>query len=343
MQSHRRRGRGTLVSCSTVQAPVVLACALLVAPLAAAAQQPAKVPRVGFLSPTSPSDPARQRGLAAFRQGLRELGYVEGHNIAIESRWADDKYNRLPDLAADLVRLKVDVIVAAAVPAIRAAKETTRTIPIVMAVVVDPVATGLVASLARPGGNVTGLSMMAPELVGKQMELLKEVVPKVSRMALLWNPANPGNLPQLQEAEVAARALGVRVQPLEARDPKEIDSAFAAMTRDRAGALMVLVDAMLVTQRTQIAGLAAKRRLPAVYGLRDHAEAGGLMSYGPHLPDLYRRAATYVDKILKGAKPAELPVEQPTRFELVVNLKTAKALGLTFPPSILIRADQLIQ
>ncbi len=212
-----------------------------------------------------------------------------------------------------------------------------------MAIVIDPIATGFVTSLARPGGNITGLSIMAPELVGKQLELLKEVVPKVSRVAVLWNPANAGNAPQLREAQGAARALGVRLQPLEARDPKEIDSAFAAMTKERAGALIVLVDSTLNDHRTRIAALAAKSRLPAVYGVREHSEAGGLMSYGASLPDLWRRAATYVDKILKGAKPADLPVEQPTRFELVINLKTAKALGLTFPQSILIRADQVIQ
>jgi len=255
---------------------VALALGMLAAPLAADAQQPVKVPRVGYLSASSPFDPARQRRLGAFRQGLRELGYVEGQNIAIESRWAEDKYDRLPALAADLVRLKVDVIVGVGEQAIRAAQQATRTIPIVIAAIVDPVATGLVASLARPGGNVTGLSLMVPELVGKQFELLKEVVPKVSRVALLWNPANPAGAPQLREAEGAARALAVRLQPLEARGPKEIDSAFAAMTRERAGALMVLVEAIFVGQRTQIAELAAKRRLPAIYGLREHAEAGGL-------------------------------------------------------------------
>ena len=322
---------------------VALAPAILSPPLTTAAQQPAKVHRIGFLSTSSPSDPRMQRRLEAFRQGLRELGYVEGQNIAIESRWAEGKYDRLPDLAADLVRLKVDVIVAAAAPAIQAAKQATRTIPIVMAIVIDPVATGFVTSLARPGGNVTGLSNMAPELVGKQMELLKEVVPKVSRVALLWNPANPGNPPLLREAEVAAGALGVRLQPLEARGPGEIDSAFAAMTRQRAGAVIVLVDSMLADHRTRIADLAAKSRLPAMYGITEHAEAGGLMAYGANLANMFRRAATYVDKILKGAKPADLPVEQPTRFELVINLKTAKALGLTIPPSVLIRADKVIQ
>jgi len=317
---------------------------LLAAPLATAtAQPPEKVPRVGYLSPGSPSEPFRQRRFEAFRQGLRELGYVEGQNIAIESRWAEGKYDRYPALAADLVRLKVDVIVAVGGRASEVAKHATRTIPIVMSVVIDPLGSGLVASLARPGGNVTGISLMTPDLVGKQLEVLKEVVPKVSRVALLWNPANPGSAPQLREAEAAARALGVRLQILEARDPQEIDSAFAAMTRGRAAALVVLADAILLNQRRQIAELAAERRLPAVYGPSEHAEAGGLMAYSANLLDLERRAATYVDKILKGAKPADLPVQQPTKFELVINLKTAKALGLTIPPSLLLRADQVIE
>jgi len=322
---------------------VTLILGFLLASLAAEAQQPGKISRIGFLSPSSPSDLRMQRFFEGFRHGLGELGYVEGQNIAIESRWAEGKYDRLPGLAAELVRLKVDVIVTAAVPAIRAAKEATRTIPIVMASVVDPVTTGLVASLARPGGNITGLSTMAPELVGKQLQMLKEVVPKSSRVAVLWNPANPGNAPQLREAEAAARTLGVRLQPLEARNPNDFDGAFAAMTRQQAGALIVLVDSMLNDHRTRIADLAAKSRLPAVYGLPEHAEAGGLMAYGASRSDLFRRAATYVDKILKGAKAGDLPVEQLSKFELVINLKTAKALGLTIPQSVLIRADEVIQ
>jgi putative ABC transport system substrate-binding protein len=316
---------------------------LLAAPLAAEAQPAGKVYRIGFLSPASPSDPRVQRFLAAFRNGLGELGYVEGQTIAIESRWAAGKYERLPGLAAELVRLKMEVIVTAAVPAIRAAKEATSTIPIIMAVVVDPVATGLVASLARPGGNITGLSLMTPELVGKQLEMLKEVVPKASRVAVLWNPANPGNAPQLRAAEVAARTLGVRLQPLEARGPREIDSAFAAMTKEGASAVVVLVDVVFIDQRTRIADLAATRRLPSVYGLPEYVEAGGLMAYGPSYIANYRRAAVYVDKILKGAKPGDLPIEQPTKFEFVINLKAAKALGLTIPPSLLARADEVIQ
>jgi putative ABC transport system substrate-binding protein len=318
----------------------VVAGGLLAAPLAAEAQQAAKIHRIGFLSPSSSADPSI---LDAFREGLREVGYVEGQNITIASRWAEGKYDRLPGLAAQLVGLKVDIIVATAVPAIRAAKEATRTIPIIMAVVVDPMATGLVASLARPGGNITGLSSMAPQMTGKQLEMLKEVVPKASLVAVLWNPANAGNAPQIQQAQDAARALSVRLQPLGARGSSEIDSAFATMTSTQSGAVIVLVDAMLLDHRTQIADLAARRRLPAVYGLRDHAAAGGLMAYGPNRLDIVRRAATYVDKILKGAKPGDLPIEQPTKFELVINLRTAKALGLTIPPSLLQRADQVIE
>jgi ABC-type uncharacterized transport system substrate-binding protein len=323
---------------------VVLALSLTLAPLGAEAQEAGKVPRVGYINPGSSSDPIRLRRLEAFRLGLRELGYVEGRTIALEPRWAEGKYDRYPGLAADLVRLKADVIVTVGGAASKAAQQATRTIPIVMSVVIDPVGGGLVPSLAHPGGNLTGLTMMAPDLVGKQLELLKEVVPKVSRVALLWNPDNPGSAPQLGQAEIAARALAVRLQALEARNPQEIDNAFAAMTRERAGALLILADAILgLNQRKQIAELAAKARLPAIYGVTEYAEAGGLMVYGANLLDLERRAAVYVDKILKGAKPGDLPVEQPTTFELVVNLKTAKALGLTIPPSILVRADQIIQ
>jgi len=322
---------------------VAIALGLFATPLPAPAQQPMKVPRVGFLSPSAPSDRGSQIGLEGFRRGLHELGYVEGQNVALEFRWAEGKWERLPDLAAELVRLKVDVIVTGTSPAVQAAKEATPTIPIVMAYILDPVATGFVVTLARPGGNVTGLSMMAPELIRKQMELLNELVPKVRRVAVLWNPANPAGTPQLREAEAAARALAVRLQPLEAPGPKDIDSAFAAMTRAGAGAVIVLGDAMLISQRTQIVALAAKRRLPAVYGQREYADAGGLMAYSTNRFDSYRRAAVYVDKILKGAKPADLPVEQPTKFELVVNMKTARALALTIPPSILLRADHVIE
>ena len=321
----------------------LLAVAVFVVPLAGEAQQATSLPRIGFLSASSLSDPRFPRNLQAFRQGLRELGYVEGQNIAIEFRWAEGKYDRLLGLAAELVRLKVNVIVTSGTPAIQAAKHATETIPIVMVAAIDPVATGFVASLARPGGNSTGMSFMLPELVGKQLEMLKEVLPKVSRVALLGNPANPGNAQQVRHAQDTARALGVRLQPLEARDPSEIDNAFAAITTERAGAVIVLVDTMLLVHRARIADHAARRRLPTVSGMSDDAEAGGLLAYGPSLSDRFRRAATYVDKILKGAKAADLPVEQPTTFELVINLKTAKALGLTIPQSLLLRADQVIQ
>src|SRR5713101_5899843 len=309
----------------------------------AAAQRPEKASRVGYLTAGSHSDQGRQRRFEAFRQGLRDLGYVEGQNIAIESRWAEGKYDRYPALAADLVRWKADVIVAVGGAAAKAVQQATKTIPIVMSLVNDPVGSGLVPRLARPGGNVTGISLMVPELVGKQLEVLKEMVPTLSRVALLWNPANPASVPQLREAEAAARALGVRLQPVEAGGPQEIDSAFAAMTRERAGALVVLTDSILTNQRRQIAGLAAERRLPAVYGNSEHAEAGGLMAYSANFLDLERRAAIFVDKILKGAKPGDLPVEQPTKLELIINLRTAKAIGLTIPQSLLLRADEVIQ
>jgi len=327
----------------------IITLGLIVAALAADAQQARKVPRIGLLSPTSPSDAGRNPSdlavlFAAFREGLRELGYVEGQNIAIESRWAEGNYDLLPGLAADLVRLNVDVIVTYGTPASQAAKRATGTIPIVMAAIIDPVASGLVTSIARPGGNLTGQSMMSPDLVGKQLEILKELVPKVSRVALLHNPANPGNEPEVRHAQDAARALGVRLQVVGARGPSEIDSAFAAMTNEHAGAVIVVVDALLQGNRARITDLAARYRLPAVYGLSEYAEAGGLLAYGPNRLDMFRRAATYVDKILKGAKPSDLPVEQPTKFELVINLKTAKALGLTIPPSLLLlRADKVIQ
>jgi putative ABC transport system substrate-binding protein len=320
-----------------------LALGLLAAPLAAEAQQAGKVWRIGFLSPSVSADLRLQGLLQAFRQGLSELGYVEGRNVAMELRWAEGKYDRLPGLARELVGLRMDVIVAVAVPAIRAAKEATRTIPIVMAAVVDPVATGLVASFSRPGGNITGQSTMAPEVVGKQLEMLKEIVPKASLVAALWNPSNPGNPPQLRGAEVAARTLGLRLQPLEARNPSDFDNAFAMMTKQRSDALIVLVDVMFNEHRTRIAHLATVSRLPAVYGLPEHAAAGGLITYSASTRELFRRSATYVDRILKGAKPADLPIEQPTKFELAINLKTAKALGLTIPPSLLQRADQVIE
>jgi putative ABC transport system substrate-binding protein len=322
---------------------LLLAVAVLVVPSAADAQRAANLSRIGFLAPLSPSDLRVERFLQAFRQGLRDLGYVEGQNIAIEFRWAGGQYDRLPGLAAELVRLKVNVIVAAGPPAIHAAKQATETIPIVMAAVADPVAAGFVASLARPGGNITGISNMVAEVVGKQLELLKEVRPKVSRVALLGNPANPNYTSLVQHAQSAARTLGIRLQPLEAREPRAIDSAFAAITTERAGALIVLADTVLLDHRTQIADYAVRRRLPTVFAVSEFVEAGGLLAYGPSLSDGFRRAAAYVDKILKGAKPADLPIEQPTTFELVVNLKAAKALELTIPQAVLQRADHVIR
>src|ERR1700730_16908569 len=315
---------------------------LLAAPLAAEAQQVGKVPRIGFLSVTSPSD--RPPLLDAFRQGLRELGWVEGQNIVIDYRYAEDRVDRLPDLAAELVRLKVDLIVSMGTQGVTAAKNATETIPIVMIAVRDPVGTGLIASLARPGGNVTGVSGYAGlETVAKQLELLKETVPKIRRVAILSNPANAYHQLAIREVHVAARSLGVQLQLLEARGPNEFDGAFAAMAKERVGALLVLSDAIVGSHRTRLADLAARSRLPAAFGVRDDVEAGGLMSYGPSILDSYRQAATYVDRILRGAKPAELPVERPTKFEFVINMKTAKALGLTIPQSVLLRADHVIE
>jgi len=333
--------RGIMTPPITRLTTIVVVLLLLVAPLSAEAQLVGKVPRVGLLLATSPSS-SGQRVVDEFRQGLRELGYVEGQTIAIEYRWAEGKEERFPDLASELVHLKVDVIVAPTAAAVRAAKHATNAIPIVM-VVNDPVAAGFVATVARPGGNVTGLSMMSPEVVGKQLELLRQVVPKISRVAVLANPANPGNAGQLRQAEVVAKALGMRLQPLGAQSPSEIDRAFAAMTRERAGALLVLLDPLLARQREHIADLAARSHLPAMYALRLHVEAGGLMAYGANFFGLYRRAAIYMDKILKGAKRGDLPIEQPTKFELVINMKAAKALGLTIPPSLLVQAGEVME
>jgi ABC-type uncharacterized transport system substrate-binding protein len=317
---------------------LALGLGVLVEPVVAPAQQPAgKHPRIGFLGDVPPFLDE------AFRQGLRELGYVDGQNIVIEHRAAEWKYERLPGLAAELVRLKVDVIVAASPPATEAAKQATRTIPIVFTVVGDPVAAGFVASLARPGGNLTGLATIGPELLGKQLEMLRRIAPKIFRVAILSNPSQGGHRLAVRQAEGASQALGVQLQVVEAHTPAEIETAFAAMTSQRAGGLIVLRDAVFRAQRAQIVALAAKNRLPAVYGLREEAEAGGLIAYGASVPQNFRRAATYVDKILKGAKPADLPVEQPTKLELVINLKTARALGLTIPPSLLGQADEVIE
>ena len=318
-----------------------LAGGLLAAPLATEAQQAGRVPRIAYLGTRIPSD----FGLIAFRQGLRELGWVEGQNLVIEYRFAEGRLQQLPALAAELTRLKVDVLVVHSTPGAAAAKRATETIPIVMISVGDPVGLGLIATLARPGGNLTGLSYSAfgLEIIGKQLELFKETIPKIRRVAILSNGANPIQPLAIREVNVAARSLGVQVQVIEVRGPNEFDNAFATTAKERMGGLLVVPDSMFVFQRTRLAGLAARTGLPAVYAWREHAEAGGLMSYGPDLSDLFRRGANYVDKILKGAKPADLPVEQPTKFELIINLKTAKALGLTIPPSVLGRADELIQ
>ncbi len=321
---------------------IIALVALGAVPLAAAAQQAAKVPRIGFLAQNlAPSGPQE-----AFLQGLRDLGYVEGRNIVIEYRDAEGKFERLPALAAELVARKVDVIVAPSTVAALAVKHATRTLPIVFAGANDPVTDGLVTRLARPGGNVTGLSSLGPELAGKRLELLTQAVPGVSRVAVLWQPGGSGERTEkdmLKEADVAARALGVQLQVVEARGPAELDRAFSDMTRAGAGALTVLGSPLFVNERRRLADLAAKNRLPAVYPGRLYVDAGGLLSYGPDLADLLRRAATYVDKILKGAKPADLPVQQPTKFELVINLKAAKALGLTIPPSVRGRADRVVE
>ena len=318
-----------------------LAALLFVVNFPAEAQAPGRIPRIGFLLPYSPGPDAR---LEAFKQGLRELGYVVGQNIAIEYRWADGRFEQLPDLAADLVRLKVDVIVAAVTQASLAAKQATGAIPIVMVGVSDPVGTGLVASLARPGANITGTSSMTAEVVGKQLELLKQTLPKISRVAALWNPANPiFQAIQRRETEVAAQALGMQLRILEARGPDDFERAFAAMASERTRALLVLGDPVFISHRKRIADLAANGRLAAVSGTREHVEAGGLMAYGPSFAAMYRRAAYYVDKILKSTKPADLPIEQPTKFELLINLKTAKQIGLTIPPNVLARADRVIK
>ena len=317
---------------------VILTLGLLGAPRAGAPQTPA-IPRVGFLAATAPSPMGE-----AFRRGLRDLGYVEDRNVVIYARWAEGRYDRLPDLAAELVSLNVDIIVALVTQASLAAKNVAGTTPIVMVGVGDPVGAGLVESLARPGRNITGTSSMAVDTAGKSLQLLMDIAPRVSRVAVLWNPANPVFQAQLlRETETAAAALGVQVQRVEVRNPNEIDRAFAAMTRQRAGALLVLPDAMFNFHRQRIIELAARSRLPAMYSLREWAESGGLASYGANYTELARRAATYVDRILKGAAPADLPVEQPTKFELVVNLKTAKALNLKIPEPVLLRADEIVE
>ena len=318
-----------------------LLATVLLTTVPAEAQQPTKIPLIGHLN--APSLSANAARIEAFRQGLRELGYVEGKNIVIEWRSADGKPDRLPALAAELVRRKVDIIVAGGGPTTRAAKAATSTIPIIMTNDSDPVVNGFVASLARPGGNITGLSILAPELSGKRLEILREVVAKLSRVAVLGTSTIPGYAQVIRESELAAKAFKVQLQYLDVLDSKDIETAFRAASKGRAQAVLTLGGGILVSQRAKIVELAAKNRLPAMYHDSQFAEAGGLMFYGVNLLDLNRRAATYVEKILKGAKPADLPVEQPKKFEFIVNLKAAKQIGLTIPPNVLARADKVIR
>jgi len=303
------------------------------------AQQPKKVPRIGYLSTGSRLSADGE----AFQQGLRDLGYIEGQNITIEYRYAEGMAERLPNLVAELVQLKVDIIVVGGSPATQAAKNATKTIPIVMTNATNPVGIGLIASLAHPGGNVTGLSNVGSDLGGKQLELLKEAFPRVSHVGVLWDSANPGNALWLGEMKVAAEALRITLQPVDVHGPSDIESALSAIKKEHASGLGALRNAVTNNYRARIVDFAAKSRLPAMYPDREFAEVGGLMSYGPNFADLFRRAATYVDKILKGVKPADLPVEQPTKFELVINLKTAKQIGVTIPQTVLYRADKVIR
>jgi putative ABC transport system substrate-binding protein len=318
-----------------------VALLILTAPLAAGAE-PVGIRRIGYLESSSPS-PARLQLLEAFRQGLRELGYVEGQNVALESRFGDGKPDQIHRFAAELVGLKIDILVTSGTPATQAAKQATRTIPIVMTQLADPVGTGLVASLGRPGGNVTGLTTQDADLGGKRLELLLQIVPRVSRLAQLVDETSPGTVLIGKGTRAAAASVGVKLQSLGVRDPGELDRAFAAMKDARAGALIVESSSMLFAWRERLAELALKNRLPTMFAQRQYAEAGGLTAYSADFSDPYRRAATFVDKILKGAKPADLPVEQPTKWVFVINLKTAKALGLTIPQSVLLRADEVIE
>ena len=320
---------------------LVIFVALAACGAVAQAQQQPKIPRIGFLTNNSST------GLAAadeaFRQGLRALGYVEGKSLVIEYRYGEGKVGRLAEMAVELVRLKVGVIVTGGPTSTRTAKQATSTIPIVMASDPDPVANGFVASLARPGGNITGLATLSPELSGKRLELLKEILPKLSRVAVLGTSTTPGTAQELKEAELAAGAFGVKLQYFNVLDPKDIEAGFRAASKERADAVLVLNSAILLSQRTQVVDLAAKSRIPAIYWAPEFVEAGGLMTYSVSFIDLHRRAATYVDKILKGAKPADLPVEQPKKYEFIINLKAAKQIGLTISPNVLVRADKVIR
>jgi putative ABC transport system substrate-binding protein len=320
----------------------IRAVALLAAPLSTRAQQTGKVPRIAFLALNDPES-ARQL-LGAFRQGMRERGWVDGQNIVIELRFAEGKTERLPALVAELINIKVDIIVATSSATTKIAKDATKTIPIVMATSADALGEGFVVNLARPGGNVTGMTFFAgPEIAGKQLELLKTAIPTAARIAVLTNPTSGAHPAFILESRIAARAFGVQLQVSEARSPDQLDAGFAAMAAGRAAALLVASDSLFYGLRRRIVDLAATNRLPALYSQKEFVDAGGLISYGANLPDMYRRAAAHVDKILKGTKPGDIPVEQPTKFELVINLKTARALGLTIPSSLLLRADEVIQ
>jgi putative ABC transport system substrate-binding protein len=319
----------------------ILSIVILASTHLADAQQPAKIPRIGFLAATKPATVAAR--VEAFRQGLRELGYVEGKNIVVDYRYAEDNAGRERELAAELARLKVEVIVTTGPTVTRTAKDTTATIPIVFAQDGDPVASGFVASLSRPGGNLTGLSNLSPELSGKRLEFLKEIVPNLSRVAVIGSSIEPNNAQILKETELAAGALKVKLQYLDVRSSNDIETAFQAAAKVRADGAVLLGSVVFNAHRKQIVELAVKHRLPATYTRPEYVEGGGLMTYGPSINDLFRRAATYVDKILKGAKPADLPVEQPKKFELVINLKAAKQIGLTIPPNVLARADRVIK
>ncbi len=338
--------------CSTCRGPgentlklraigLVVTLALLAAPPCADAQAPAKVPRIGFLGNSTAALEANLLG--PFREGLRDLGYVEGQNILIEYRWAEGKYDRFPALIAELIGLKVEVIVTAGTPATLAVKKATTSVPLVMIAVGDPVGTGIVPSLDRPGGNITGLTSISPELDGKRLELLREVVPGISHIAVLWNAGSPLQVVAEKQTQAAAQVLRMKVLSLGVRTQEEIEAAFAAIVRERPGALLVLADRLFLHHRARIMDFAIKHRLPGVHAYRELVEAGGLMSYGPSYAGMHRRAAYFVDRILKGAKPGDLPVERPATFELVLNLKAAKALGLTIPQSVLLRTTEVIQ
>jgi len=326
---------------SRARLAIALVLGLLAAPLTVSAQP--KVWRIGYLTSGFREGPGSNPSLDPFSQSLRELGYVEGRNVTLEIRYAEGRTERFAALAAELVSLKVDVLVAASTPAAVAAKQATSTIPIVMLAVGEPVQVKLVDSLARPGGNVTGLSLIAPELAAKRLDLLKQALPKLSRVTVLWNSANEGMRSRFQEAQAAAQSLGVAFRSVTVQSPDDFESVFTAMTRDRPESLLVLADTVTVANRQRTIDFAARNRVPAIYEARVFVDTGGLMSYGVDFSDHYRRAAMYVDKVLKGVKPADLPVEQPTKFELVINMRTAKALGLAIPPSLLLRANQLVE